>query len=195
MAKSKVERKNKEKTDEEFITESLWKIIGRFDHLTESTNTKAALIIAFNTFVFGGIVLKGSEILPDYYRCSCLAVIGIILLTAAAIASILSLWWTCFAIKPIMYLPKDSNYPRSLLFFKDVAELDKDEYYKKVNEMSNNSLNEDLACQIHILSKRISDKFCWLKKATCSILYAQIPLLSMFFIVKIIEFLSIHEPL
>ena len=40
----------------------LWKVIGRIDSYMISTHNKAALLLAFNTFVIGGIILKWSDI-------------------------------------------------------------------------------------------------------------------------------------
>src|SRR5204862_7544080 len=42
--------------------EAWWKLIGRYDFYFGSVNTKAALLVAFNTFVAGAIVLKWDDI-------------------------------------------------------------------------------------------------------------------------------------
>lgn len=185
MSKNAPSKKNEiEEDKDKFIHEALWKIIHRHDRLIETTNAKAALSIAFNTFVFGGIVLKWRELLPDFNECPVLAICGILLLAIAALASIGSLYYTIYAVKPFLESNSDS-----LLFFKDVAANDGDAYYEKVKEMSHDSLNKDLAYQIHILSRGMSEKFDRLKKAT-RISKCQVLVLGLFFVVKIIEFLS-----
>jgi hypothetical protein len=173
---------NQDNQQNAFIRENLWKIIDRFDHLIETTNTKAALIIAFNTFVFGGIVLKWEDLLPSTPLF--LVIIGIISLAAAAFSSGISLWFTLHAIRPFL---ESHNY-HSNIFFRDIAEYKKPEgYLEKVKEMSPDFLTKDLVYQIHILSQGMSKKFNCLKKASQAIFYAQIPALALFMVVKIIE--------
>ncbi|UCH96618.1 MAG: hypothetical protein JSV88_07145 [Candidatus Aminicenantes bacterium] len=172
---------NKNNQKDSVIQENLWKILNRFDHLIESTNTKSALIIAFNTFVFGGIVLKWEDLLPSTPLC--LVIIGIISLAAAAISSAVSLWFTLHAIRPFL---ESHNY-HSNVFFKDIAEYKKPgDYLEKVKEMFPDFLTQDLAYQIHILSQGMAKKFNCLKKASQAIFYAQIPALVLFMVVKII---------
>lgn len=43
--------------------DSLWEILKRYDFYVESTNTRATVIVAFDTFVFSGITLNWKAIL------------------------------------------------------------------------------------------------------------------------------------
>ena len=47
------------------VNDTWMKLIGRYDFYNGSVNTKAALLVAFNTFVAGGIVLKWKDILDQ----------------------------------------------------------------------------------------------------------------------------------
>lgn len=167
-----------------FITDSLWHIIRRFDHMIETTNSKAALIIAFNTFILGGIVLKWGELLPP--NPLWLKIAGSIILAAAAGACVVSLFLTFRAIAPYL---KSHNY-RSNVFFKDIEKhQEPEEYHKEMKGLTQDHLTRDLSFQVHVISGGMSDKFRCLEKAVHAIFYAQLPALLLFVVVRFIAFL------
>jgi hypothetical protein len=166
-----------------FITDSLWHIIKRFDHLIETTNTKAALIIAFNTFILGGIVLKWGELLPQ--NPLWLIIAGSIILAAAAGACVVSLFFTFRAIAPYL---RSHNY-RSNVFFKDIKEHgEPEEYHKEMTGLTTDHLTRDLSFQVHIIAGGMSKKFKCLEDAVHAILYAQLPALLLFVVVRFMAF-------
>ena len=183
----KSKKKNIDKPGNDSMPDTLWNVIHRFDSLIESTNTKAALLIAFNTFAFGGILFKWSEILPSFTGHPSPAIIGLICLTSAAIVSVLSLLFTIAAIRPFLESGGDSKKYRSNVFFKDIAGYEEaGGYYNAIKTVSIDSLDEDLAFQIYILSKGISKKYKFLKNATNTILYLQLPAFAGVVITKFI---------
>ncbi len=167
-------------------TETLWNIIGRFDGLTESTNSKAALIIAFNTFVLGGILLEWKDILPSFTDQRCWAIVCGLFLLAAALASVVSLRFTVKAIKPFT---KTHTEVKSVIFFKDISDLKPAEYHDKITKISPDDLEKDLAFQAHILSTALNEKFQHLKTATCYIQKFQLPALGIFALLRLPAFL------
>ena|GEM_PF-860981 len=182
---------NKHNQENSFFRDILWNVINRFDILIEATNSKAALTIAFNTFIVSGIILKWKEILPSYNEYQSLVIIGGIFLTIASVASVLSLCFTFLAVKPFLKSHKDTDEYHSNIFFKDIAKYEKPgAYHEKVKTVSADSLEKDLAFQIHILSKGISRKFNLLRTATNTIFYFQLPAIAIFVIIKLIASIS-----
>jgi hypothetical protein len=168
-------------TPDSSTNSNLWKIINRFDLLINSTNSKAALIIAFNTFVLGGLLLKWADLLP--IQPAYLNTAGIVALSAASLASIVSLVFTIMAITPYL----ESHDYHSDLYFKDIASLPKgDVYLERVNQMQSEILTKDLSFQIHVLASGLKKKFQCLKVATLAIFCAQIPAILILIVLKII---------
>ena len=104
-----------------FLWNALWSTIRRFDLILESTNSKSALIIAFNVFVLSGIVLSWGKILPDFKIHHYLSVICNVLLTIVSIASVFSLWFTFRAVDPFLKTYKSRRKYHSYLFFMDIS--------------------------------------------------------------------------
>jgi hypothetical protein len=164
-----------------FITDSLWHIIRRFDHMIDTANTKAALIIAFNTFILGGIVLKWGELLPR--NPLWLKISGSFILAAAAGACVVSLFFTFRAIAPYL---KSHNY-RSNVFFKDIRKhQEPEEYHNEMKGLTLDHLTRDLSFQVHVISGGMSNKFDCLKNAVHAVFYAQLPALLLYVVVRFI---------
>ena len=66
---------------EKEVMETLFRIIGRFDFYISSTNTKASLLLAWNSFVPGFLLLKYDAILGNFSTERWSFVIAISLLT------------------------------------------------------------------------------------------------------------------
>src|SRR5687768_6211987 len=113
-----------EDSSEDPRLDALWKVVGRFDTYMGSTNTKAALLIAFNTFVPGSVALKWQDIERAFgtdHRSA--FVLASVFLVVALAASVVSLVFTFWAISPFLKSPKRPEKYHSDLFFCDVAEL------------------------------------------------------------------------
>lgn len=159
--------------------EAWWKVIGRYDFYFGSVNTKATMLVAFNTFVAGGIVLKWEDISKAFggHRIEFfLAGLG---LFVAVAASLVSLGFTFWAVSPFLGSPSRPNDFHSLLFFGDVAKFDTPEkYLENVNELDEESLCKDLAYQAHALAGGLTGKFVYLNKAIWWIIFVQLPALA-----------------
>ncbi len=81
------------------------KLIGRYDFYNGSVNTKAALLVAFNTFVGGGIVLKWKDI-HDAFGTEKVAFILASLFLLVLAASLVSLWFTFRSVNPFFGSPR-----------------------------------------------------------------------------------------
>ena len=160
--------------------EVLWKVIGRYDTYIGSTNTKAAFLIAFDTFVAGGIVLKWQDIksaVGDSHPQS-FAVVAALLHVAIG-AALASLWYTFKAINPFLASPKRPNEYHSNVYFGDAAEhAAPDKYLEAVAKWDEAGLQKDLAFQAHTLAQGLTGKFAALKNAIWAVLFVQLPALA-----------------
>lgn len=155
------------------------KLIGRYDFYNGTVNTKAAMFVAFNTFVAGGIVLKWKDI-QDAFGGQKVAFVfvGLFLLVALA-ASLVSLWFTFKSVNPFLGSPNIPKNYHSLFFFGDVQKFTVENYHDEVAKMTDEELCRDLSYQAHSLAEGLCGKFAALKAATSWILFVQIPALAL----------------
>jgi hypothetical protein len=169
----------------------LWKTIQRFDFYINSTNTKSSSIIAFNTFVLGGIVLKASEILPSqgvdhrlYLACG-------ISLIMSAIASLVSLIATFFVISPFLKSsggadPKVQEPYSSTVFFAHVAGLSSATHLlEQIKSSSDEVIYQDLSIQAYSLAQGLNGKFEKFKIIFYWILFVQLPTFGIVISIKL----------
>jgi hypothetical protein len=154
------------------------KIIGRYDFYYGSVNSKAALLIAFNTFVAGSIALKWADIEQAFVGHREEFIVECVLLFALVATSLVSLFFTFRAINPFLGSPCIPNDYHSLIFFADVKKFPTpDEYHKQVQQINDADMLRDLAFQAHSLAVGLADKFAHLKTGVGWILYGQLPTL------------------
>lgn len=161
--------------------EALWKVIARYDMYIGSTNTKAAFLIAFNTFVVGGVVLKWQDIRSAVGETSppSFPLVAVLLLVAVG-AALASLYLTFQAINPFLSSPKRPNEYHSNVFFGDVSEHgDPEKYAQAVGRWDDAALQKDLAFQAHTLAGSLSAKFVAIKNAIRAVVYVQLPALAL----------------
>lgn len=151
------------------------KLIARYDFYYGSVNTKAALLIAFNTFVAGGIVIKWQDIEKTFGAQRPIFVIAVIALTVAVISSLVSLFYTFRSVYPTLDSPEIPNKYHSLIFFDAVSQFQAKDYHAEVSKLQDGPLLRDLAFQAHSLAGGLSGKFKQLRTAIMWIQYAQIP--------------------
>lgn len=161
-------------------------IIQRFDAYVTASNTKAAFLLAFNTFICGGI-LSGYKTLISLGSKSYQIHINIILVLIFVIG-VLCLFFVLRAMYPYMKSGNSSaDKYHSLIFFKSVSEFTtSDDYLKKLNEQSNDDVLEDLAKQIHAIGSGLQKKYQFLEYATTTI-YVQLCLILVLVYVLIID--------
>jgi hypothetical protein len=178
------------KTDIE-TADFLWKVIQRYDYYIGTTNAKAALIVAFDTFVFGGIVLKWQDLLPFFGAHYKAAILASCLLFIAALASLVSLWTIFLVISPFLKSPRSPTKYHSAVFFGHVSEhKSADDYLGCVRDLDEETLSRDLCAQAHVLSQGLRDKFHSTKISVRAILFGQLPALVLMVLVKLYTLLS-----
>lgn len=176
-----------EKVPETKSIDFLWKVLGRYDFYIGSTNTKAALLIAYNTFVVSGIILKWRDISPCFASHPKLAITGAALLFLLAIFSLASLVFTFRTINPYTKTCRQPGKYHSKIFFSDVAQYESaDNYHDSIKMSSSEILFEDLAKQTYVVARGVDSKFAELKKAIGAILFFQLPTLVAVLLVHLI---------
>ena len=153
-----------------------WRVIQRFDGYINATNTKAANVLTFNSFVFATVVLKWGDISQSFGHYPVATEFGALLLLVCAVASVVSLWFGLNAIVPVLNSPKEPNKYHSLVFFGHVAEFSNPEAYAEaVRAGTTASAADDLAKQAHALAKIAAKKFWQLTWAARLIVFVQLP--------------------
>lgn len=149
-------QKIKEMTDKEKIEFSQF-VIGRYDHYYDSVNNKANFWLAFNSFLIGAVVTTYKDVADMMKNVSCLntyktvALLFIVVTTVSIIFIVLG------------SLPHTSSGGRSIIFFGDVAEIQKATYLNKVTQIDKPSLSNDYNEQVHELAKGLKKKYWYLK--------------------------------
>ena len=170
------------------------KLIGRYDFYNGSVNTKAAMYVAFNVFVAGGIVLKWKDIQEAFGEQKvAFFFVGVFLLVALA-ASLVSLWYTFRSVNPFLGSPSIPKNYHSLLFFGAVKQFSIEDYHTEVSKLTDEELRRDLAYQAHALAEGLCGKFAALKTATWWILLVQIPAMALLAVTFLVAWLATALP-
>ena len=128
----------------------------RIDTYINSINTKGAFIVAFNTFIIGGVLSNYSKIV-DSTNCICLVKISIVALTSLAI---LSTFFVGLAVFPFLKSGNIKEGYQSNIFFGSIAKFkEAKEYLDATQNYGEEKYVEDLKRQIHVLSQGLAKKF------------------------------------
>jgi hypothetical protein len=175
-----------------YSSDFLWRVLGRFDFYINTTNAKAALLVAYNTFIISGILLKWKDISPCFASHPKLAVTSAALLFLLAILALISLIFTFRTINPYTKTIRQPGKYHSKIFFGDVSQFESaDSYFESINKSETENLIEDLSKQVYIVARGVDGKFTDMKKAIGAVLFFQVPtlvaVLLVNFILKIMD--------
>lgn len=141
-------------------------IMQRFDTYISGANTKGAFLLAFNTFLCGGLLTNYATLTglvgPDL---AAYLKIGIFLLIAAGIASLVTV---LLAVYPFLKSGNSStDQYHSLIYFGSVSAFDTSEkYIEALKRQEEADVYADLSKQTHQLSKALRKKYRQLEWAT-----------------------------
>lgn len=141
-------------------------IIQRFDTYISSANTKGAFLLAFNTFLCGGLLTNyktlSTLIDPDF---SVYLKMGILLIIIAGVASLVIV---LLAVYPFLKSGNSSlSKYHSLIYFGSVSAFETSEkYIEALKIQENEDCYIDLCKQIHQLAKGLRKKYKQLEWAT-----------------------------
>jgi hypothetical protein len=141
-------------------------LIQRFDNYISGANAKGNFLLAFNTFLSGGIVANYGKLIELIDAPNNYLYLNIVLI----LLFVVGLFTTGFIINAVYPFLKSGNSSKdkyhSKIFFQSVAEFETgtkfaEEYKKQENE----EVNEDLVLQAYILSQGLKSKYCSLEWA------------------------------
>lgn len=136
-----------------------WKVIRRIDAYIRSTNTKAAVISTFNTFILGaqGTILQ--RISDSSNGLEAWSGMTPWWLLISAVPAAISLLFSALAVFPYLRSEIRGHEDPSLIFFQQIAERSRDSYVKEISEATEEELIKDLSQQIHAVSSGATSKF------------------------------------
>lgn len=135
--------------------ETLEFIISRIDNYIDSSQNKNNLFLALNTILLGGIITLISS---NVKLCP---KILLIILGAISVLATISILITIKSIIP--YLNGAEDKSDSILFFNDINKTSQQEFFDKINTISDTEYIKDLSGQTHSLSKGLDNKYQLLK--------------------------------
>jgi hypothetical protein len=153
--------------------------IERFDHYYDTVNNKGAFYIAINTFIFGGLCAgyislhKELETNPWIWIC----------IVPLLLCCLLSLIFTCLAIRPFTKGNYTNDDKTSLMFFGGIARHELQYLKEKIMQRSEDEIIEDAIEQMHCLSKGLDGKFKNLRLASNFLQVEFICLVPLFFLI------------
>ena len=135
-------------------------IIQRFDVYISGANTKGNFLLAFNTFLCGGIIANYKKVLDSVADHTGVCLMNIALL-ALFVLSLIAIFFVMKAVYPFLSSGNSSKAKyHSLIFFKSVAEYGTDaEYAKSLQDQSDAAATEDLARQAYQLAVGLRGKY------------------------------------
>ncbi len=143
----------------------LWKVITRFDHYINSTNTKASLVIAWNGIVIGTVLVKYETIIKAFSENQCDQFIVAIGLFILCISSLISIFFVFGVVTPS--ISKNQNQ-KSLIYFGSVSSMNQQQYHSLLSESNDDSIITDLTLQATELATILEKK---MGKTKISILF------------------------
>jgi hypothetical protein len=164
-------------------SDDLWKVLARLDTIVGAVNAKSSFLIAYNTFIIGTILLKWGSLNGDLSRNVQIflssALVGVL------VVSFLSLTFTFCAASPFLRSPRRPNQYHSLLFFGHIHEHPSPEDYWQDVKSAGIDVARDLAFQIHAMADAASRKTSMIRRSVSLILVAQIPLVALVALIKV----------
>lgn len=150
----------------EKISENTKFIIQRYDNYIAGANVKGNFLLAFNTFITGGVITNYTKMVALLGE-NC----GILLLNMATfcliVCSIITTIFIVNAVYPYLFSGNSNikNY-HSHIFFNSVSEFESDKaYHKSLSELSETDFEKDLSHQAFQLANGLKSKYHNLKWA------------------------------
>lgn len=167
-------------------SELLWKTLTRYDFYINSTNSKATVLLAFNTFILSGLIVKWTEFF-QIFDVPWLKKTATILLGIISVAAVVSLFLTLFVINPFLKSPRRPKDYHSNIFFGHVAEYNfAKDYLASIQNQGSEDIVKDLSYQTHIVAQGIDRKFKCMKHAFYPVLFVIIPSIFILILCKIL---------
>jgi hypothetical protein len=161
-------------------------IMLRFDAYISGANTKGAFLLAFNTFLCGGLLSNYSSLVG--LVGACFAIYVKLTLLLLVLCGLVSLIIVLLAVYPFLKSGNSSKDKyHSLIYFGSVAVFETPEkYIEALNKQDESDVNQDLSKQIYQLAYGLRKKYRQLEWAT-KIIFVQLAIVLFIIVFIIIE--------
>jgi len=151
-------------------------IMQRYDTYISGANTKGTFLLAFNTFLCGGVLSNYSSLIEMVGLC--LAIYLKLALLLLVICGIVSLFIVLLAVYPFLKSGNSSKDKyHSLIYFGSVSAFkNPEEYIAALGSQNDPDVFADMSKQIHQLAQGLYKKYRQLEWAT-KIIFAQLSLI------------------
>jgi hypothetical protein len=165
----------------------LWDVLRRFDHYVASTNAKGALLVAYNSFVAGALVLKWEDVATVVIGSSqALKGLVIVLIIIVALATLIALSTVFGALVPYLASPKRVGKYHSHIYFEHVAERgDANDYLEAFSSATEQELMYDLGTQVHAVAQGLRRKFRLLRATVLVMFWGQLLPMALLLVVRV----------
>ncbi|MEO1128487.1 MAG: Pycsar system effector family protein [Planctomycetota bacterium] len=171
------EQENAAQQESAAQTAFLWNTLCRIDGYVTSTNSKSAMLLAYETFLLGAFILKAGDFLT-LINCDWLQVLLGVLIGVFGVSCVVSLLLALSVVQPFLKSNSRPGQYYSQIYFGDIADTASSrEFLELVRESDAASRLDDLAQQIHIVATAAHQKFGRLRWATRSAVFVQCPIL------------------
>jgi len=159
-------------------------IIQRFDTYISGANTKGSFLLAFNTFVVGGIIANYKN-LKELIEKPCGIMLLNVLLISICVFALIATILIMKAVYPFLKSGNSINQKyHSHIFFGSVAEFKNDvKFLESYQKQTDAMVNEDLARQVYQLAKGVQHKY---QQLTWAMIIVYIELFILFLILLLI---------
>ncbi|HZW40279.1 MAG TPA: Pycsar system effector family protein [Ignavibacteriaceae bacterium] len=152
-----------------------------------STNLKATVLLAFNTFVLSSIVLKSDQLLKVFPKSWDMFVLTF--LSIFFICCTVSLFFTLLVIMPYLKSPSELKKYHSDIFFGHISDYpNPDDYFNSIKKSTEEEKLKDLSFQVHAVATGLNKKFRMMLFAFIPIVYVLFPSVIVLVIFRIILF-------
>lgn len=170
----------------------LWRVLQRFDFYSSTTNARAPMVAAFNTFLIGGVIIKWQDVLNEYTGVSWARAAAGVLLALSAFGSILSLWYVFMSITPhggaLRWQRQDiaPGAGRSVVFFQQVGTFQSAaEYLSAVTSLNTDALSLEYASQAIGVARVLEEKFVQLRRGVQCVTLLVLPALGGLVLIRL----------
>jgi hypothetical protein len=130
-------------------------VIERFDHYYDTVNSKGSFYIGLNTFILGGLC-------AGYISIADKMVLGLWFWVLAGLTfaiCIASIFFTISAISPFVKDNQNNDDKVSFIFFGGIAKHTLNSFLEQTNNLTLETINEDMQRQTHCLANGLKKKF------------------------------------
>lgn len=168
--------------------EFLFKVIGRYDSIINSTNAKCSIVLAFNSIILGAVLFRFDEIVNIYCNHPYFRGFSILILVLIVLLSSISIIFSFRVMNPFLKSGEETEAKyKSIIFFRSVSTFKPKEYIEKINSLTDMEILDDLSRQVKVLADGLTKKMNDMQKAV-SIIYVILILIIGLIVLKGVSF-------